>query len=205
MVFLAFLAQTALISLSGVMAPGPLTAVVIGKGSESPHAGALIAAGHAIVEVPLMGAMLFGLGRLFESVPFRAALAAVGGVLLLIMSIDMFRNIKRSAVHATSYARTPLVAGMLLSIGNPYFLIWWATVGVTLLSKSTQFGLLGFAAMAVVHELCDLTWCYFLSALSFKGGQFFGNVFQKAVFAVCAALLLVFSANFLFDAASAIF
>ncbi len=36
---LAFLLEAVLVSLSGVMAPGPLSATIVARGSESPHAG----------------------------------------------------------------------------------------------------------------------------------------------------------------------
>jgi hypothetical protein len=52
--YLQFLAGAMVISLTGVMAPGPLAAVTVGKGSKAPHAGALVAVGHAVVEFPLM-------------------------------------------------------------------------------------------------------------------------------------------------------
>lgn len=60
----AFLLEASLISLSGVMAPGPLTTVTVGKGSRSPHAGGLVAIGHGIVEFPLMIFIFYGLGVL---------------------------------------------------------------------------------------------------------------------------------------------
>ena len=60
MSLLLFLFEAVLISLSGVMAPGPMTAFAVGKGSESPHAGALIAIGHGIVEVSLMISVFYG-------------------------------------------------------------------------------------------------------------------------------------------------
>ena len=63
MPLLTFLLEAVLVSLSGVMAPGPITAVTIGKGSDSPHAGALVAVGHGIVEFPLMIAIFYGFGR----------------------------------------------------------------------------------------------------------------------------------------------
>lgn len=53
MALLTFLFTAVIISLSGVMAPGPMTTVTISKGSKSPYAGALIAVGHGIVEFPL--------------------------------------------------------------------------------------------------------------------------------------------------------
>ena len=58
----------------------------------------------------------------------------------------------------------------------------------------------GFLTFALVHWSCDFLWDYFLSALSFTGGQFFGRRFQKVAFAVCAVFLLLFSARSLLDA-----
>ena len=74
---LAFLIQTILISLSGVMAPGPITAVTIGKGSVSPYAGALVAVGHGIVEFPLMAAVYFGAGYIVDRIQFSVAIYIV--------------------------------------------------------------------------------------------------------------------------------
>ena len=54
MVLLLFLGQVVVISLSGVMAPGPVTAAAIGMGARSRYAGMLLAIGHGIVEFPLM-------------------------------------------------------------------------------------------------------------------------------------------------------
>ena len=66
MPLVAFLLEAVLISLSGVMAPGPMTAAAVGAGSESPRAGALLAVGHGIVEFPLMVAILYGFGVLLN-------------------------------------------------------------------------------------------------------------------------------------------
>lgn len=202
MAFIAFLAQAVLISLSGVMAPGPVTAVTVGKGSRSPHAGALVAVGHGMVEVPLMVAIFYGLGRLIELPHVKAAIGLVGGLLLLAMGADMLRTMNRAAVTARASERSSLVAGMLLSIGSPYFIVWWATIGAALIIRSVGFGLAGFLVFALVHWLCDFVWYYFLSALSFKGGQFFGRIFQKVIFGVCGAALLFFAARFITDAAA---
>jgi len=201
MSFLGFLLEAVLISLSGVMAPGPMTAVVVGKGSESPHAGALVAVGHGIVEGPLMVAVFYGVGRLLDQDLVQAAIAVVGGAFLLLMSIGMFRGINGSEVRASQSGRSPVRVGVLLSLGNPYFLVWWATVGATLVMRSVQFGWLGFLALALVHWLCDFVWSYSLSALSYKGGQFFGRGFQRGLFAVCGVLLIFFSGKLIFDGA----
>jgi threonine/homoserine/homoserine lactone efflux protein len=198
-----FLLEAALISLSGVMAPGPITAVTVGKGSKSPHAGAWVAIGHGIVEFPLIALIFWGFGYLLNLTYVKTAIALVGGLLLLLMGIGMFRSIKRAEIGPRQYDRFPVIAGILLSAGNPFFLIWWVTVGAALISRAAQFGMGGLLAFALVHWSCDLTWCYFLSALSFKGGRFFGKRFQEVLFAICGLGLLFFGGKYITDAVRA--
>ena len=200
MTLLLFLFEVLVISLSGVMAPGPVTAVTIGMGARRRSAGALVALGHGIVEFPLMIAIFYGFGRFLSQFYVRAGIALVGGIFLLAMSIGMFRSVGKVALDVNCGIRSPIIAGIVLSVGNPYFLIWWATVGAVLILRSVGFGLAGFSAFALLHWLGDFLWDYFLSALSFKGGRFFGRRFQKVVFAVCGAFLLFYSAKSILDA-----
>jgi threonine/homoserine/homoserine lactone efflux protein len=195
----AFLLETVLISLSGVMMPGPITAVTIGKGSESPHAGAKIAVGHGFVEFPLMVAFYFGLGRLLDIMYVKAGIGLVGGLFLLFMSTSMFLSIKEAELKSGKYSSAPVTAGIILSLGNPYFLVWWATIGSSLIMRSIEFGILGIILFALVHWLCDFIWDYFLSTLSFKGGRLMGKIFQKTVFSLCGASLLFFGGKFIYD------
>lgn len=200
MPFLRFLLEAVVISLSGVMAPGPLTAITIGKGTESPHAGAMIAMGHGMVEFPLMILIFLGLGSLLNLPYVRIGIGLAGGLFLLLMGIDMLRGLKTVNVGSNRYVRSPLFAGVLLSAGNPFFLLWWATIGAALILRSVNFGILGFAIFALVHWSCDLIWCYTLSTLSFKGGQFFGGRLQQVIFGICGVLLLFFSSKFIINA-----
>jgi threonine/homoserine/homoserine lactone efflux protein len=195
----AFLLETVSISLSGVMAPGPLSATVVGKGSASPYAGVLIAFGHGIVEFPLMVALFFGAGPAFSIPVVRMVVALLGGGFLLFMGIGMLRNLRSGEPAARRDGRSPLLIGIMLSAGNPLFLIWWATVGVALILRAVEFGVLGFVAFAVAHWLCDLIWYIFLAAVSFKGGQVFGHNFRRAVFAVTGLFLLFMSGKFIVD------
>ncbi len=195
-----FLVEAALISTSGVLSPGPLAAVTVGKGSRSPHAGAMIAIGHGLVEFPLIVLVFYGFGRWLDQAPVRTAIALFGGALLVWMGVSMLRGIRKLAFTSREHARSPLVAGVLLSIGNPYFLIWWATVGAALVMRAAAFGVLGMLAFALLHWLCDFSWSYLLSALSFKGGRLFGQRLQVVLFGVCGVALLFFGGKFVFDA-----
>ena len=197
---LLFVLQAIIISLSGVMAPGPITAATIGTGARSPHAGVLVAIGHGIIEFPLMVFIYYGLGHVLEFTYVKATIFTLGGLFLLLMGLDMLRTIKRVETLSHNQSKTPLVAGILLSMGNAYFLLWWASVGATLISKAVAFGLTGVLTFAVVHWLCDFVWLYFLSAVSFKGGNVFGITFQKVMFGMCGSFLLFFSLKFLMDA-----
>ncbi len=191
MAFIWFLIEATLISLSGVLAPGPITAVSVGQGSRNPRAGAYVAIGHGIIELPLMVAVFFGVGKLVSLPYMRNTIAFLGGAVLLWMGVGMLRSLRNASITPAIGSRSPLMAGILLSAGNPYFLVWWATIGADLILRSVGFGLLGFAAFGLMHWLCDLGWDSFLSVLSYKGGKFFGNRFQQIVFAVCGVFLLV--------------
>lgn len=196
----AFLLQTVFISFSGVLAPGPITAVTIGKGSKNPHAGALISLGHGIVEFPLIFLIFLGFDSLINIPYVRESIGIAGGIFLLWMGADILRALKVTELEDKMEKRPPLAAGALLSIGNPYFLLWWATIGAALITRSAEFGIFWFAIFAVIHWLCDFIWLYFLSIMSYKGGVFFGKKFQKGIFLICGVFLLFLGGKFIFDA-----
>jgi len=204
MTIITFLIVAVLVSLSGVLAPGPITSICVGYGSEHPRAGVWVAVGHGLVEFPVMIGVFFGVGAVMDLSWVRTAIALLGGIFLLYMGIGMLRNIRQEQVTGNLSSRSPLAAGALLSLGNPYFLIWWATVGAGLILRSREFGLLGFAAFAVGHWLCDLGWDTFLSFLSFRGGQFFGRKFQQVVFAFSGCFLLFYSGKLLLEGIRAV-
>ncbi len=56
-----FLGSVIFLSASGVMMPGPVTAVTVAKGSQRKWAGVLVAIGHGIIEIPLILLIYFGL------------------------------------------------------------------------------------------------------------------------------------------------
>lgn len=201
----ALLLSTVAISLSGVMAPGPITAATLAAGARSRHAGAMVALGHALIEFPLIGLLVLGVGRLLESPAAKTGIGLAGGAMLTLMGVQLLRSLRNSkADAATSVQRHPLVIGVLLTAANPYFLVWWATVGLTLVVQAMQFGLLVLLLFAVVHWLCDLVWLEVLSLLGRQGAETFGQRAEKVVSAVCGLLLLGFGVKFLYDAGVAI-
>jgi threonine/homoserine/homoserine lactone efflux protein len=200
MTYAAFLVQAILISLSGVMAPGPLTVVVVGRGAHSPRAGALIAVGHGIVEFPLMALIVIGLAPALRHETVSAAIGLAGGVVLLWMAVGLLRSLRGSEDRADERAASPLMAGVLRSAGNPYFIVWWATVGATLVFRAWEFGVWQLAVFAVVHWSLDLIWYFILSAASFRGTRLLGTRFLQGVSLVAGLVLLFFGVRFVVDA-----
>ena len=194
------------ISLSGVMAPGPVTAAAIGMGTRSRYAGPLIAIGHGIVEFPLMILIVLGAGRILKLPTAQVIIGLAGGTFLLIMAIQMLKSLRSAEKQQVKVTKcAPVLAGIILSAGNPYFLVWWATVGLTLATTATGIGIWAFAIFAIVHWLCDLVWLSALSWASFKGSVLLGPRGMRIVLMICSAALFVFGLFFIYNAAKILF
>ena len=201
MALVLFLIQVFIISISGAMQPGPVTATAITMGTRSRWAGSLLAVGHGIVEFPLMVLIIFGLGAIFQKTSAQIVIGILGGLALLYMAYGMFKTVSRSVdIQAGAKKDKPILAGIVLTVSNPYFLIWWATVGLGLAITATKFGLYAFALFAIVHWLVDLLWVTALSLASFHGTTLFGPKVQQRVMQVCAGAMLFFGLFFLYKA-----
>jgi len=185
------------------MAPGPVTAAAIGMGTRSRYAGALIAVGHGVVEFPLMILIVLGVGRILKLPTAQIVIGLAGGAFLLIMAIQMLKSLRSIEVQQVTVTKSaPVLAGVILSAGNPYFLLWWATVGLTLATTATGIGIWAFAIFAIVHWLCDLIWLSALSWASFKGSVLLGPRGMRIVLMICSAALFVFGLLFIYNAAN---
>ncbi len=201
MALVLFLIQVFIISISGAMQPGPVTATAITMGTRNRWAGSLLAVGHGIVEFPLMVLIIFGLGAIFQKTSAQIIIGIAGGLVLLYMAYGMFKTASRPvAVQAGARKDKPILAGIVLTVSNPYFLIWWATVGLGLATNATNFGLYAFVLFAIVHWLVDLIWVTALSLASFHGTTLFGPKVQQRVMQVCAGAMLFFGLFFLYKA-----
>jgi len=195
-----FFVSAILISLSGVMAPGPITAATIAHGSKNPTAGIYIAIGHGIVEFPLMFIIFLGFGDIIKEPLIGMVIALAGGAFLLQMGWSMLRAFKHTHIKIKDPSRSPFMAGIILSIGNPYFLVWWATVGATLIISAIKFSLIILIAFAIVHWLTDLIWYCILSFTTYKAGNIWGDKFSQWVSLICGIVLLFFGGMFIYSA-----
>lgn len=195
----AFLITVFTISLSGVLAPGPVTTAAIALGSRNKFAGLFIGIGHVIIELPVIIILIFGVGGFIENKWFQIIVGFLGGFVLIVMAVQLFLAIKKlQPRQPTAPAASPVITGIILSISNPYFLLWWAAVGLTLVTQAKKLGFWALILFALVHWLCDCVWLEILSYASFKGTKLFGLKGQKIMLSICALALLFFGGVFIF-------
>ncbi len=191
-----FLTSVVLISMSGVMLPGPLFAVTIEKATKWKTAGALIALGHGVIEFPLMFLIFFVLSQFTVPNSVQAGIGIVGGALMIYMGVQAFRNKNKEESPRASSSKDSLLAGVWTTAANAGFILWWLTVGTALILNAQLFGLLGFSVFAGVHWLCDFVWYSVIAFAIFKSRRFWTKRVHEGVSLFCVAVFVGFGAYF---------
>jgi threonine/homoserine/homoserine lactone efflux protein len=191
------LASVVVISLSGVMMPGPMFAMTVAKSYRTPWAGTQMALGHAVIELPLILLIYFGFAGFFQNSTVQLVLSLVGGLMIIWLGISMFRARTGVVERGKELPYNAFVAGIITSGLNPYFLLWWAMIGLLLVMRFREFGITGLIALIITHWLCDLAWLSFVSLLIYRTQRLWGKPFQQGIFIVCSLLLVGFGGWFL--------
>ena len=160
----------------------------------------MMALGHAVIELPLMVAIILFAGEFLGNAKVQIVIGLVGGGMLLALAGMEFKGLRTVGASGERPPRLgPFLSGIALSAGNPFFVAWWATTGLLLTSQVARaYGAVAFALFAVIHWLCDLVWLLALSWASHFGAGFAGPRWQRAIQALCAAAMLLFGCWFLY-------
>ncbi|MDY6989547.1 MAG: LysE family transporter [Thermodesulfobacteriota bacterium] len=196
MVLLGIFWTSFVIALSGALMPGPVLTVTISESSRRGiWAGPLIILGHAILELCLVLLLLLGLGPYLRKDLVFGVIAFSGALILMWMAISMFRSIPSLTLSLKPNASSgthPVLAGILMSLANPYWFIWWATIGLGYIVYATKFGTVGVMAFFSGHISADFAWYLAVSFAVSKGRWFIGDKTYKGVVGLCACTLIVF-------------
>ena len=194
-----------IIALSGALMPGPLLTATINESSRRGFwAGPLLIGGHAILELALVAALLMGLAPILR-LPAVFVFCALGGsVILLWMAWGMFRTLPTLTLSWDAGPRRgnhPVISGILMSVANPYWVIWWATIGLGYIVYSQQFGFWGVAFFFIGHILADLVWYSFISAASAYGRHLLTDRLYRGLIGFLAVFLVGFALYFAYAGA----
>jgi len=178
------------------MMPGPMFAVTLAKSYKSLWAGTQIALGHAVIEVPLILLIYFGFAQFFQNSVVQLVLSVLGGGMIIWLGISMFRTRTEVVKGGKDLPYSAFTAGIITSGLNPFFLLWWATIGSMLIMKFLDFGIMGLTIFIVAHWLCDLIWLSFVSVTVYKTHSLWRMKFQEWLFIACSLLLVGFGGWF---------
>jgi len=197
-----------LISLSGALSPGPLTALAISEGARAGRwAGARLAFGHGLVEIPLVFAIAYGLGAILRQPLVGGLVGLIGAVVLLWMGYGLTVGALRNRLTLAGAAAGPAPAalrfghvpgGVMFTLSNPYWSLWWATLGAAYIARVTALNLGPWTVggLALTHWLTDLVWLGGLSLLVASGRGLIGERGYRIVLLICGLFLLAFGLYF---------
>ncbi len=195
-----------LIGLTGAMAPGPyLTVTVTRTIREGRGPAFLMLVGHAALEGILLVGFAFGLQQLLARPTVHAVMAVVGGAFLLWMGAGLVNGAIRGTIHPQAAEERrpsrlgPVLHGAAVSLSNPYWTLWWATIGVKLALDGLAIGPVGIAAFFIGHQLADVAWYGFVISAVHSGRTLLGDTAYRVVIGVCAAFLVYLGGRFLLD------
>ncbi len=206
---LAWLFVTAfVISISGALAPGPMLTYTVGESvTRGWNAGPLIVLGHALLEIALIISLFLGLNKVLTNDMVKGTIGFVGGGVLLWMGANILLQLFRKGFNLDlggegikiGFWKNPILGGAVVSLSNPYFLIWWATIGFTYLVYSVEYGLLGICLFVAGHLLADLLWYTAISVFVAKGKSYIKPGVYQGVLAACGVFMVVIGLVFIGD------
>jgi len=173
----SLIVSSVVISVSGALSPGPLTASAVAVGTKRfAKGGFLIAFGHMLFEFPyvlIIASFFPSIDFLLKNVNVRYALTLIVLAFILFFSYLVMKegiNVIKTGISqigkSKSYTLNPILIGVILTGFNPYFLLWWLSVGLPLIQFSMNAGLSFLLLMYGAHVWMDYFW---LTLMGFAG------------------------------------
>jgi len=205
---LSFVVTIILVTASGALAPGPLFFATISHGSKSgAKSGLIFSVAHTAVEFTLIMFFALGLLTVANEPIVRFVVGVIGGIFLIVFGIVQIRNsalfksmeskLKKSSFHHLFFI------GLAFTGLNPFFIIWWLTVGAELILISLAFAsFIGVIFMYLCHVWMDYVWLIGVAHLSKKGTDVIGSKGYRMLIGVFGAILIYFGIIFITNATS---
>ena len=197
-------------ALSGALMPGPLLTVTIAQTARRGFpASVLLVAGHSLLELLVVVGLWFGLGHFLKIKPVIGTITVLGGLMLLWMGWGMIRDARRGVLDIQTTAndggvleggifRNPIITGMAVSISNPYWVIWWATIGLTFFAALSQNAISTIGAFYFGHIMGDIIWYLAIGMAVATGRRLINPVVYRVVIQICGVFLILLGGSFLY-------
>ncbi len=200
-VFTAFLA-----GLSATIPPGPIFAMVVAESSRRGFAAGLsVVIGHAIVEVFVVFALALGLSVFLGSRFAIITISIIGGLTLIWMAYRLVggtikKTESKPEVDGEGVRYSPAIYGLVAAVANPYFMLWWMTVGGAFIIQGIELlGIVGPLVFLICHWASDFPWFGFISYSFSKGRKFLSDKAYRTIIILCGVFLLGLGVMFVVD------
>jgi len=161
------------VGLTGAVSPGPMSASILGMSHRKPLLSTLgLVAGHGMLEAFIIVGIIYGL----RSLPFQTGIALLGSAVIVVLGVMQFLAEPEKQASRESDARAPFVTGIILTLSNPYWWIWWLTFGAGFLALQPAY-----AAFFVGHISADLVWFGILAFTASRGAAILGERYRWVV------------------------
>jgi threonine/homoserine/homoserine lactone efflux protein len=186
------------IGLTGALAPGPtLVATINASMAGDWTTGLKVSLGHAIVELFLVILILLGLATV--ALPYTTLIAGIGGIALVFFGILTITGSRKATMHLlpAQPIANPYMAGLVTSAANPYFWIWWLSIGSAMVIAGLEGGLALAGAFMVGHWTADIAWFTLVSTGVSKGKILFSDTVYQKIMGLCGIFLILFGVYYL--------
>jgi len=192
------LAMAFTIGLTGALAPGPTLVATVNSSLKSGWtAGPKVALGHALVELLVFLLIVMGLAAAAQQ--YSRLIAVLGGFALIAFGLLTVKGSKKASLTApaSNNAQNPYLAGVLTSAANPYFWIWWLSIGSAMVIDGLRGGLVLASLFMIGHWGADFGWYTLVSASLDKGRSVLSEVNYQRILALGGCFLIVFGLYYL--------
>jgi threonine/homoserine/homoserine lactone efflux protein len=201
-----------IVGFSGAIVPGPMFTMIITNSASKGFRSALFTIfGHAFIELVILILFLAGLLKYLNNIVVIKIIGISGGAVLLYLAYDLINSSLRNRLKfefnkedlnknkLKKNTNTPFLQGMFVSAINPYWYLWWVTIGASFLIKSSKYGLLGVSLFYIGHISSDFIWYLVIGILVSKGRKYFNRELYKIIFILCGIFLIYQGIKFIID------
>jgi threonine/homoserine/homoserine lactone efflux protein len=191
-----------MLALSGALVPGPLFTITVSETMKRGFvAGPLIILGHGLLEILIVVLLVFEITPFLAAEGTRFIIASAGGLILVVMGLMLIRDARRVKLEFLSGGKGPgmhpVLSGILGSLSNPYWTVWWITVGLGYLLSSLKFGISGVVSFFIGHISADLVWYSIISFTVARGRKVIGERGYRGMLYICGVFLIFFGGWFI--------
>lgn len=189
------------IGLTGALAPGPTLVATINSSLKTGWtAGPKIFVGHAFTELLIFLLIIFGLAASAQHHSRFISLA--GGIALIAFGFLTVKGSRTATIITTSEDKigSPYAAGIITSAANPYFWIWWLSIGSAFVIEGLRGGLIMASLFMIGHWGADFGWYTFVSASLDKSRGIISDANYQRILMACGGFLMLFGLYYLAEA-----